>query len=118
MIILPWPPTINTYYTVARGRKILSKRGRSFKEQAWVIMEDSHFAERLKGEVSVFIRAYPPDKRKRDIDNILKPILDVLTAAGIYDDDSQVSDLRIQRFNPCKPGRVEVVVTGEDDSYK
>jgi len=32
MIELPWPPTVNTYYTVARGRKILSKKGRAYKE--------------------------------------------------------------------------------------
>ena len=111
MIKLPWPPTVNTYYTVARGRKILSKRGRKFKSLATLLAADG--TKTLQGDVSVFIRAYPPDKRKRDLDNILKPILDVLTTAGIYEDDSQVVDLRIQKFNPRKPGRVEIEVYGD-----
>ena len=108
MIELPWPPTVNTYYTVARGRKILSNRGRKYKEAAWLQLLSGPRRERLQGDVALFIRAYPPDKRKRDLDNILKPILDVLTTAGVYKDDSQVIDLRIQKFNPCKPGRVEI----------
>ena len=110
MITLPWPPTVNTYYTVARNRKILSKRGRQFKEHAGLLIRSPE--KPLEGDISVFIRAYPPDRRKRDIDNILKPVLDVLTTAGIYEDDSQVIDLRIQRFYPSGDGRVEVMVDG------
>lgn len=113
MIELPWPPTVNHYYTVARGRKILSKKGRDYKEAAWLHLLSQGRYKQLEGDVSLFIRAYPPDKRRRDIDNILKPLLDVLTTAGIYKDDSQVTDLRIQKFNPCKPGRVEVMVSGD-----
>ena len=92
----------------------MSTRGREYKEAAkWRIFSQGRY-EQIKGDVSLFIRAYPPDKRKRDIDNILKPLLDVLTTAGIYKDDSQVTDLRIQKFNPSKPGRVEVMVSSND----
>jgi crossover junction endodeoxyribonuclease RusA len=45
----------------------------------------------------VEIEAWPPDKRKRDLDNILKSLLDALTYAGIWEDDSQIDDLRIYR---------------------
>lgn len=112
VITLPYPPTINHYYTVARGRKILSKRGRDYKKVCWAEIMLQGGAQRVTGDVCVFIRAYPPDQRKRDLDNILKPILDVLTTSEIYQDDSQVVDLRIQKFNPSKPGRVEVIVSG------
>ena len=112
MIELPWPPTVNHYYTVANGRKILSKRGRKYKEDAWVLAVAQGPNYRLEAPISVFIRAYPPDNRKRDLDNLLKPVLDVLTTAGIYEDDSEISDLRIQRFEPSKPGRIEVIVSG------
>ncbi len=112
MIELPWPPTVNTYYTVARGRKIMSKKGRDYKYGATIIAGSQWKGEPLKGDITLFIRAYPPDKRKRDLDNILKPVLDSLTEAGIYVDDSQVADLRIQRFRPSKRGRVEIMVSG------
>ena len=66
--------------------------------------------------IEVYIDAYPPDKRKRDIDNILKPILDCLTDAAIWDDDSQVDVLRIRRMEIAKPGYVRVYISeiGQD----
>ena len=115
MITLEWPPTVNNYYTVARGRKILSVKGRNYKQAAWadILTQDQKLG--LNPPISVFIRAYPPDKRKRDLDNILKPVLDALTAAAVFDDDSMIDDLRIQRFEQSSPGRIEIVVSGADD---
>ena len=109
MIILPWPPTINTYYAVVRGRKILSKRGRQFKVDAQYAMLEQK-TKKLNGS-SYFVRilAFPPDKRKRDIDNILKPILDALVNYGAIQDDSMVDDLRIQRFEILKGGQIKVI---------
>ncbi|NBW20709.1 MAG: RusA family crossover junction endodeoxyribonuclease [Caulobacteraceae bacterium] len=49
------------------------------------------------GSVRVVIEAFPPDRRKRDLDNILKSLLDALTHAGVWEDDSQIEDLRIYR---------------------
>ncbi|MCP4934406.1 MAG: RusA family crossover junction endodeoxyribonuclease [bacterium] len=114
MIELPWPPTVNHYYTIARGRKILSKKGRQYRKTAITEAIIQQPGKTIEGPVSVYIRAYPPDKRKRDIDNILKPVLDALTTARVYGDDSQVTDLRIVKFNPSKPGRVEITVCGTD----
>jgi len=115
LISLPWPPTVNHYYTVARGRKILSKRGRAYKKYCCELMMVQG-VERLKSRrYSVFIKVRPPDKRKRDLDNLLKPILDSLTEYGAIVDDSKVDDLRIQRFNPTPEGSVEIIISGTDD---
>lgn len=51
--------------------------------------------ERFMGDVRVDIALSYPDKRRRDIDNILKPILDAIGHAGIYKDDSQVKELYV-----------------------
>lgn len=96
-IALPFPPTVNTYYTVARGRKILSKRGREFKTLALQAMRGQLIEQGLSGRFQVLIDAYPPDRRRRDLDNIVKPIFDALTEYGLFEDDSQIDDFRVVR---------------------
>mgnify|MGYP003140348797 FL=1 len=58
--------------------------------------------------VEVDIQAYPPDRRKRDLDNIQKILLDSLQAAGIYKDDCQVDKITISR-GPVVPEGMIVV---------
>jgi crossover junction endodeoxyribonuclease RusA len=51
-----------------------------------------------------------PDKRRRDLDNILKALLDGLTHSGVWGDDSQVVDLRIVKA-PTLGGMVKVNIS-------
>jgi len=56
------------------------------------------------------IRVFPPDRRRRDLDNILKASLDALVKAGVVEDDYLVRRLVVERDEPQKPGWVEVEV--------
>jgi len=111
MITMPYPPTVNTYYAVDRNRKILSRKGRSYKKEAMVYLYEQAVPKGGEGPYSIYIRVRPPDKRKRDIDNLIKPLLDSLVEYGAISDDSEVVDLRIQKFNPIKAGSVEVLIS-------
>ena len=109
---LPYPPTVNNYTTVSRGRKILSEKGRAYKDEAeLLLMQQVHNPVPLEGPLKVYIQVYVPDRRRRDMDNILKPILDQLGENGFYEDDSQVDDIQIQRMGIQKPGCVFVAVS-------
>ena len=109
MITLDWPPTVNHYYTVARGRKILSSRGRQYKQDAIFHMMMQRAPKPDWEQFAVSIDAYPPDRRTRDLDNLLKPILDALTAYGAITDDSAINHLTIIRREKCNElGKVEV----------
>jgi crossover junction endodeoxyribonuclease RusA len=55
--------------------------------------------------------AFPPDRRRRDLDNLAKPTLDALEHAGVYEDDSQIDLLIIRRQDVVHGGRLEVSVT-------
>ncbi len=103
---LPWPPSVNTYYTVWKGRKILSKKGKQFKKDCAEHIRPQ--SEPMTGNLWVGVVVSFPDNRKRDLDNLLKPILDVLDDYNVYVDDSQIWDLRIKRINA---GKGEVIVT-------
>ena len=110
-ITLGYPPTVNTYWRhIGKGRVVISARGRKYREQ---VMEDviSESSPMLTGRLKVTIKAYMPDRRRRDIDNLTKALLDALAHARLYDDDEQIDDLRIVRMGVEKPGRVEVELT-------
>ena len=92
---LPWPPSVNTYWRTFRGRMIISKAGRDYRTAVaeQVVMQAApKFGER---SIRVVMEAYRPDNRRRDLDNLLKAALDSMCSAGVFDDDSQIVDLRI-----------------------
>lgn len=68
------------------------------------------FRTALTGRIAVTLTCYQPDRRKRDLDNLPKSVLDALTHAGIWHDDGQIDDLRIVRAAVESPGRVVVEV--------
>jgi crossover junction endodeoxyribonuclease RusA len=98
---LSWPPSVNNYYAVVRGRKILSKRGRDYKKQCKFELMVQRPLRGLRTRLEVAIDAYPPDNRKRDIDNLCKPVLDALQDYGMFN-DAQIDDLRIRRLETQK----------------
>jgi len=113
-IQLPWPPTVNTYYRsiVIKGsvRVLISAKGRAYRKT----VADEVLLQRMpwygKQRLKVLVIAYPPDKRRRDLDNIFKAGIDSLEKAGVYDNDSQIDDLRIVRRGASKPGRVDIMI--------
>lgn len=111
IVNLPWPPTVNHYYTVARGRKILSAKGRAYKTECCWLMAAERVPKLDSGKFSITIHAYPPDRRKRDLDNILKPVLDALGEYGAITDDSDVDWLKVMRQEARKGGVISVSVT-------
>lgn len=94
-IALPWPPSLNTYWRTFQGRMIISAEGRAFRERVEVLLMRSDTAPTHTGPIKVEIEAFRPDKRRRDLDNLLKATLDALGHAHVYEDDSQIVDLRI-----------------------
>lgn len=63
-----------------------------------------------RSPVDVTIDCLFPDKRKRDIDNILKVTLDALVSCKIFDDDSQVMKLSVANAGFTPGGRLEVAI--------
>ena len=68
-------------------------------------------AEKLQIDLLI----YPPDKKRRDIDNVCKVVLDTLQRAGIYDDDFKVWMLTVERKEVRQYGEVEFTITSKGD---
>jgi len=107
---LPYPPTVNHIWRRYRNRTVLSEAGREYRSAVRVALAAQN-AQMIPGSVAVAIDAHPPDRRRRDLDNTLKCLLDALQHGGVYSDDSQIDDLRIRRRERIKGGRVRVTVT-------
>lgn len=112
---LPFPPSVNRYWRhVGMGggvRVLLSREGRRYKDavKAAVLARVGEGREPLTGRLVVDVRLYPPDRLRRDIDNFGgKALLDALTDAGVWQDDSQLDELRIRRCAVCSGGRCVV----------
>ena len=107
---LPFPPSMNTYWRNFRGRMVLSKAGRQFKitVQDYIIENNIPKFGSRKLKITMILR--PRDKRKVDIDNRIKAVLDSLEDAGVFDDDFQVDHLEMIRGEAIKGGLVRVLI--------
>lgn len=123
---LPWPPSVNHYKrggSVVRTKSgqlyqqrvntnetkqfyfdvyIIAKNAINSGENLWKksLLDNEYFA--------IKIYASPPDKKKRDIDNILKVLLDSLVRASVIEDDSFIRKLYVEKIAPEKGGKVRV----------
>lgn len=108
LIDLSLPPSANQRlipYVINMTRKIIGIKD-SPKYREWMELE----ARKIKNEIQapyaepvyVYMEITFPDRRKRDLDNMAKPVCDVLKLAGIYDDDSLIEFLICRRLPPNK----------------
>ncbi|PPC02501.1 RusA family crossover junction endodeoxyribonuclease [Acinetobacter pittii] len=101
------PPSINNYWLDSgRASKRLSKRANHFIE----VMQRFVQPHNYMGDVQVIIDYHMPDKKVRDIDNILKPCLDALTKCGLIGDDSQVKSLLVNARPIVAGGQIDIQV--------
>lgn len=109
---LPWPPTVNSYYKVTRhGQRYLDKKVRAFRAVVDEAMNEQAPGLVLDDRLFLEVYLFPPDKRKRDLDNYMKGLLDSVTEAKLWIDDSLIDQLHIYRGESIKEGAVVVSVS-------
>ncbi|EFB74018.1 RusA family crossover junction endodeoxyribonuclease [Providencia rustigianii] len=110
--ILPFPPSVNTYWRHVGKKTLISEKGRKFRANAIAAVYEQ-LRKRPKAiteHVSVTVKMYPPSKRRMDIDNYLKAPFDALTYAGVWSDDVQVRRAIIEWCEVVKGGRFEIEI--------
>lgn len=106
---LPYPPTVNHYYgQKPRGGRYIKPEGKAFRIEVLAVAMQNKACNYVTDDIEVYIEVYPPDKRKRDLDNINKALLDALEAAGVFKDDSQIVKLTSTKHESVKGGKVIV----------
>lgn len=108
-LILPLPPSINHYWRSHRNRRFISKEGVLFREA--VIKECAEQGvKEIPGRLAVYVSVYFATRRRSDIDNRLKSLLDALEHAGCYENDSQIDEIHIFRKEVRKGGACTVLI--------
>lgn len=115
---LPYPPSVNHIWRRCRGRTVLSAEALAYRDavraalidqgHAWDIR--NHEAPLHAARLHVELLVHPPDRRRRDIDNISKAALDALQHTGLFADDWQIDHLSITRGSVVKGGRLDVTI--------
>ncbi|OOH89518.1 crossover junction endodeoxyribonuclease RuvA [Pasteurellaceae bacterium 15-036681] len=103
---LPYPPTVNHYWKHTKsGVHYVTAQGKAYQQAVGWLLKN---AKKFECKVQLFVDIYPPDKRKRDIDNIFKALLDSLTKAGVIADDSLIYKLVAVKHEPVDKGMVRI----------
>ena len=119
--ILPWPASVNALYRAVAGRVRVSAEARTWKAKAQSLLACSRCTGvvwPLVGRLGVSIEVFAPNKRARDLDNLIKVTLDAGNGL-LWVDDAQIDDLRIVRcgvdvrrdVDPKKKGFIELTVS-------
>ncbi len=108
--VLPYPPTVNTCWRRRGSTYFVSKVGECYRRDVALIVRQQRLKLKLSGRLAIKIIAEPPDKRRRDLDNILKAPLDALTHAGLLIDDEQFDEINIVRGQLVSGGRLGVKI--------
>ena len=111
VMTLPYPPSVNHYWRRVGPRTLISREGRTFRKNVCALLGGGGPRKPPSGgRIALAMDAFPPDRRRRDLDNIQKPVLDALEHAGIYADDSQIDLLLTRRRDVVRNGRLRVDV--------
>ena len=106
---LPFPPSVNHYYRHVGPRTLISREGRRFRENVASVLAGLG-VQPLAGPLDVEVGVFPPDRRRRDLDNCLKSLIDAIQHGGAYEDDSQIVRLVIEKREVFPGGRVIVTI--------
>ena len=110
------PPSVGTY---SRHRIVSTSRGKPFvqiypTEEAkawWETVARINAGRIIRGPIlEVQYIVFLPDRRRRDVDNFAKCLLDALMKCGAIEDDSFITDLHgHKRIDPLNPRTVIIV---------
>lgn len=93
-----------------QGKHYLTAQAKAYYEHLNWLVRSQGFDHKVADRLHVVCRISPPDKRRRDLDNVWKVVSDGMTKSRVWLDDQQIDKLELHRLPPGKPGWVQVFV--------
>lgn len=110
-----FPPSINCYYNVKNSCKYVTKAGKDYKKSviqqlnAYLTHGINYFQH--PNRLGIFLLMNRADKRRIDLDNYCKALLDAITESNLIEDDSQIDLLITERHIKFKAEKNTIDVT-------
>lgn len=95
VLSMPYPPSANRLWRAVKGRNIKSAEYRSWIDHAFVVVRGQR-PHAIVGAYQLTITATRPDRRRRDLGNLEKPISDCLLQAGVVADDCDAQCITLE----------------------
>ena len=108
---MPYPPSVNHYYVRTPKGTAVGAKGKKYRRDVGLMLTPFKHKFKEDDRLSVTINVFPPDKRKHDLDNILKCCLDSLQESHVIHDDNQIDMLTIIRRDVIKAGYLSLWIT-------
>lgn len=100
---LDFPPSVNNYYVKTQRGLFISQKGRKYRAATAEAINGQLPDVTISDPMLVEVILHVPDNRKRDLDNYMKSMLDAITQAGLWEDDSLIHQLHIYKGQVVKP---------------
>jgi len=105
-IDLPFPPSANRLWRSTKdGRHYRSPRYQTWFQAAGIEINRQR-PGKIEGQFSVLLQLGRPDRRRRDLDNLMKPVLDLLQHYGIIENDSLAQHVSVHWSETIKGAHV------------
>ena len=110
---LPMPPSANRYWRYVNGKVLKSKQARDYIKtigDLWMVYKAQKKAKAFGKDqrLQIYIQVFPPNRIRRDLDNLLKVLMDSLEKAGLFTNDEQIDDIRIMRMEIYPGGKMVI----------
>lgn len=107
---LPYPPSANKLWRNVGGKTLKSGHYRAWLHEGTLAIMVAR-PGKILGRYHLEIKATAPDRRARDIDNIIKPLGDLLVSAGVVADDNLAKSVYAEWADePLKGGAIRVTL--------
>ena len=104
---IAYPPSANRIWRKYKGRIVRDPVYVQWLDtEGWKIISQKQGG--IAGPYKLTVEAVKPDRRRRDLDNILKPLSDLLKSVGTIDDDSEAEEINLKWVSAGPAVRVRV----------